>query len=231
MKKLVAVHSSSRTRLLWLAGGLVAAGFLAIGLFTSVVSPPPLATPSATRLATPPLATPSATRLATPPLATPGATPSATTQPLATPPPVPRYQVISDLLKAPIKTSALKGLAILIEKVEIVARLPGPALVAPDERLIWIEVSSDQPLPADASWTIEFGSPWFGRIWAAPDVLAPEPQIVPGHASTHGWLAFVVTSDEMRVIAANPLDSVHLVMIVKGTPTTLCALPVLTKGD
>jgi len=223
MKKLVAVHSSRRTRLLWLAGGLVAAGFLAIGLFTSVVSPPPLATPSATRLATPPLATPSATPLATP---------SATAQTLATPLPVPRYQVISDLLEAPIKTSALKGSAILIEKVEIVARLPGPALMAPDERLIWIEVSSDKPLPADASWTIEFGSPRFGRIWAAPDVLAPEPQIVPGHASTHGWLAFLVTSDEMRMIAANPLDySVRLVMIVKGTPTTLCALPVLTKGN
>ena len=109
MKELVAVHSSRRTRLLWLAGGLVAAGFLAIGLFTCVVSPPPLATPGATRLATPPLATPSAT-----PSATPLATPSATTQPLATPLPVPRYQVISDLLKAPIKTSALKGLAILI---------------------------------------------------------------------------------------------------------------------
>jgi len=222
MKKLVAVHSSRRTRLLWLAGGLVAAGFLAIGLFTSVVSPPPLATPSATRLATAPLATPSAT---------PRATPSATTQPLATPLPVPRYQVISDLLKAPIKTSALRGSTILIEKVEIVARLPGPALVAPDERLIWIEVSSDKPLPAAASWTIEFGSPWFGRIWAAPDVLAPEPQIVPGQASTHGWLAFVVTSDEMRMVEANPLDSVRLVMIVKGTPTTLCALPVLTKGN
>jgi len=222
MKKLVAVHSSRRTRLLWLAGGLVAAGFLAIGLFTSVVSPPPLATPSATRLATPPLATPSAM---------PSATPSATTQPLATPLPVPRYQVISDLLEAPIKTSALRGSTILIEKVEIVARLPGPALMAPDERLIWIKVSSDKPLPADASWTIEFGSPWFGRIWAAPDVLAPEPQIVPGHASTHGWLAFIVTSDEMRVVAANPLDSVRLVMIVEDTPTTLCALPVLTKGN
>jgi len=224
MKELVAVHSSRRTRLLWLAGGLVAA-FLAIGLFTSVVSPAPLATPNATPLATP-LATPSAT-----PLATPSATPSVTTQPLATPLPVPRYQVISDLLEAPIKTSALKGSAILIEKVEIVARLPGPALMAPDERLIWIEVSSDKPWPADASWTIEFGSPRFGRIWAAPDVLAPEPQIVPGYASTHGWLAFIVTSEEMRVIAANPLDSVRLVMIVRGTPTTLSALPVLTKGN
>lgn len=226
MKKPVAVHSSGQTRLLWLAGGLVAAGFLAIGLFTSVVSPPHLATPSATRLATPPLATPGAT-----PLATPSATTQPSATPLATPPPVPRYQVISDLLTAPIKTSALKGLTILIEKIEIVARLPGPAIMAPDERLIWIEVSSDKPWPADASWMIEFGSPWFGRIWAAPDVLAPEPQIVPGHASTHGWLAFIITPDEMRQVEAIPLDSVRLVVVVKDTPTTLCALPALTKGN